>query len=108
MNEPRRVLIGAFPAGVDVHAFGEDIGGALLAAAAARLDAERAAIRPTLTVDREWFIAAMRELTFSLEVRWKLANRRSDYDRRAVLARKLRRLRVDIAEVLDSNERPQR
>ena len=99
-DEPRRVLIGTFPAGVgSVHSFGEDVGGRLIAEAAAKLTAERDAreaakaeaerlARSRVTVDRAWLLGVLRDLIFSMESHRKLAERYGDHARGRELLRK--------------------
>ena len=81
-----------------------DVEGTMIADAARRLDEARAEAkriaRSRITVDREWFLQQCRELIFSMEVRWKLADRRGDYNRRAEIEGKLARFRQDADETL--------
>lgn len=92
-DEPatRRTIIGAFPSGMDVHAF-QDIAGPLIADAQARLDAEKAAAealaRSRVTVDRAWLLEVLRDLICSMESHRKLADRRGDHARGRALWRK--------------------
>jgi hypothetical protein len=109
MNDtPRRTLVGMFPSGgTEIVAF-SNVEATLIADAAARLDAEKAEAerlaRQTIVVNREWFLAAMRELILHMESRWALADRRRDYDRRAHVGGKLRRLRDDLDATLRYND----
>jgi hypothetical protein len=106
-----RTLVGIFPAGQEIIAF-ENVEGALIAAAGRKLDAEREEreriARQTIVVDAEFFHQVVHALDRALAVELRWWTRRRDFDRRAVVVRKIRRLRAGWAEVLDSNARLQR
>jgi hypothetical protein len=108
-DEPRRVLIGVIPSGVDAFSFGEDVRKPLIADASRRLDAEKAEAerlaREGVTVNREFFSQVTYELDRALEVERARAARRGSYDRARAIAGKIRYLREGYAETLARNER---
>ena len=102
-DEPRKVIIGMFPAGSEIVAF-TDVEGELVREAARKLDAERLLdeerarqARERVTVDRAWLLSVLRDLIARIEHDHALAVRAGDYDRRCNAARKARRLRQDFA-----------
>lgn len=103
-DEPCRVIIGSFEGGANAVT----IPSAALQAAEAALDRaaeERAAIRPTLQVDREWFLATMRAHIAYVERDRAEAAWWGDRTARAALGRKARHLREDLDQVLAYNDR---
>jgi hypothetical protein len=117
-DEPKRVLIGVFPAGVgSVHSFGEDVGGRLLAEAAAKLTAERDAretekaeaetrAKAFIRVDKAWLLSVLRDLIARIERDETVAGRRGDDNRRRMAARKAIELREDFDAVFEHREPP--
>ena len=102
MTEPRRTIIGTFPTGgTQIIAF-EDVEGEMIAAAARKLDADKAeaerVARQTLTVDRAWFISTMKTLMAYMETerRWHAHN--GDLNRRDLVAWRAYHLRNWLAE----------
>jgi hypothetical protein len=98
-DEPRKVLVGTFPSGLgSVHAF-QDIGGPLIADAAAKLDAERMererAVRAVITVSRPWLLNLLRDAIAVAERDLARAIELDDYGARLIAARKVNRLRAD-------------
>ena len=99
----RRTLIGAFPSGMGAVMAFEDIGGPLIANAAAKLDAARAeeerAARAVITVSRPWLLSVLRGAIAVTERDLARAIELGDYGARLAAARKGNRLRDDYAYV---------
>ena len=112
-DEPRRVLIGTFPAGMgSVHSFGEDVGARLIAEAAAKLTAERDAreaakaeaerlARSRVTVDRAWFLSTMRAHIALLQSVTRWHDGRGNYQRGDRAAWKARELQGGLMKMSD-------
>lgn len=100
-DEPKRVLVAVLPSGVGQVASFSDMGERLVADAERRLDQEKAEAerraRETIVVNRAWLLATLRDLISRVEHDHALAVRVGDYSARLAAARKLNRLRGEIA-----------
>lgn len=100
-DEPKRFLIGTFPSGYgDVRSVGVDVGAALAAEAAAKIDAERAtraAIPPTRIVGEAFFAEIVSALAGCIAVDRERAVRRGDVHAVRVLDTRAWRLREGVA-----------
>ena len=100
-NEPpRRTVVGMFPSGAEIFAF-QPVEAALIADAERRLDAERAeaerAARAVITVSRPWLLNVLRSAIAVAERDLALAIELGNYGARCIAARKINRLRQDLA-----------